>query len=52
MAHYLFGVAPSDFVTFATTGLLLLMVSALAAFVPARKAMRMKIRGTGVFSTD
>jgi ABC-type antimicrobial peptide transport system permease subunit len=40
MAHYLFGVAARDILTLAATTILLLGVSTLAAFAPARKAMR------------
>jgi predicted permease len=39
-AHLLYGVGPSDPVTFTLTGLLLLMVAVTAGYVPARRATK------------
>lgn len=40
MAHMLFGVSPSDFLTYATVGLVLLLATLAAIYFPARRAMR------------
>lgn len=40
LANLLFGVRPRDFVNYLTIAAILLLVSALAAFLPARRAMR------------
>jgi putative ABC transport system permease protein len=40
MSSMLFGVRPTDFVTFAAVSLLLAGVAVLASYVPARRATR------------
>jgi macrolide transport system ATP-binding/permease protein len=40
MARFLYGIRPTDPLTFAATSLTILIVGALAAFVPARRAVR------------
>lgn len=40
MAHMLFGVSPSDFLTYAAVGLVLLLGALAALYFPARRAMR------------
>jgi putative ABC transport system permease protein len=40
LSGLLFGVAPIDLSTFATISLLLVIVSLLACYLPARRAMR------------
>jgi len=41
MASLVFGISPRDPLTFATVPLLLALIAALAAFVPARRAVRL-----------
>jgi ABC-type antimicrobial peptide transport system permease subunit len=41
MAAFLYGVTPHDAVTFVSVPLLLLVVTAIACFVPARRAARL-----------
>ncbi|MGA7624125.1 MAG: hypothetical protein WB630_01150 [Candidatus Acidiferrales bacterium] len=40
MARFLYGVQPTDPVTFVTVSLLLMAVAMLACYLPARKAMK------------
>jgi ABC-type antimicrobial peptide transport system permease subunit len=37
-SHLLYGVGPADPLTFATVSILLIAISALAGFIPARRA--------------
>ncbi|HTU33092.1 MAG TPA: ABC transporter permease [Candidatus Acidoferrum sp.] len=39
MAHILFGVSPSDLLTYAAVGLVLLLAALAACYIPARRAM-------------
>ncbi|MFZ0275989.1 MAG: hypothetical protein WAL60_03545, partial [Candidatus Sulfotelmatobacter sp.] len=38
MAHMLFGVSPSDLLTYAAVGFVLLLVALAACYIPARRA--------------
>ena len=40
MAHMLFGISPSDLLTYAAVGLVLLLAAVAALYFPARRAMR------------
>jgi ABC-type antimicrobial peptide transport system permease subunit len=40
IAAFLFGTSPTDSVTFAATGVVLMVVAMVAAYVPARRASR------------
>jgi ABC-type antimicrobial peptide transport system permease subunit len=41
IAHIIFGVSPADPVTFASASLTMLLVGALAGYLPAFRAMKM-----------